>query len=136
MATRNLIPAIAAAVLAACAVGPDYRKPELSLPERLEGTAEAGVRTVDDASLATFWTQFGDPALDQLVQSAMFANHDLRIALARLNEARALRGAARLDLGPSVMVNAAYSDRRLAAAEARGGPRDVDGYDAGFDATW
>jgi multidrug efflux system outer membrane protein len=136
MATRNLLPAIAAAVVAACAVGPDYRAPDLSLPGRLEGSAETGVRTTDDASLATFWTQFGDPVLDGLVQAAMFTNHDLRIALARLNEARALRGAARLDLGPAMMVNAGYSDRRLAEAEARGGPRDIEGYDAGFDATW
>ena len=136
MASRNALTFFTAAFLAACAVGPDYRTPEMTLPQVLDGAAEAGASTVDDAGLATFWTQFGDPVLDGLVQDAMFANHDLRIALARLNEARALRGAARLDLGPTVMVNAGYSDRRLAEVESPGGPRDVEGYDAGFDATW
>lgn len=136
MVSRNVITSLAAALLAACAVGPDYRAPELTLPQQFDGAGEAGTRDVEDASLATFWTQFEDPVLDGLVQTAMFANHDLRIALARLNEARTLRGAARLDLGPTVMVNAGYSDRRLPEVEARGGPRDVAGYDAGFDASW
>src|SRR5690606_390836 len=124
-----------ATFLAACAVGPDYREPQMQVPAQFSGAAEAPY-SGEDARLTTFWTVFDDATLARLVDESLLANHDLRIALSRLNEARALRGAARLDLGPAITASGGYTDQRLAAGQALGGNRDLEGYDAGFDAFW
>jgi len=39
-----------------------------------------------DEAQSQFWTQFGDDTLDHLVDDALAANHDLRIALGRLGK--------------------------------------------------
>jgi multidrug efflux system outer membrane protein len=132
--SSSLVVAVAT-ILAGCAVGPNYHEPTLELPQQF-GSAESTRFSKEDADLARFWTVFGDAQLDQLVSRALLMNHDLRIALARLNEARALRGAARLDLGPTITAGAGYTDQRLSESQAGGGPRDVSGYDASFDAFW
>ncbi len=132
--SSSLVAAIAA-ILAGCAVGPDYREPVPALPQQFD-SAETHRYSAADTDLARFWTVFGDPQLDQLVSRALDTNHDLRIALARLNEARALRGAARLDLAPVISAGAGYTDVRVAESQAAGGPRNASGYDASFDAFW
>lgn len=124
-----------AALLAACAVGPDHREPQLEVPQQF-GHAQEPRYTMQQTDLARFWTVFGDDTLSRLVQESLLANHDLRIALAHLNEARALRGAARLDLGPSIFAGGGYVEQRLSTSQAAGGPRDIEGFDAGFDAFW
>jgi outer membrane protein, multidrug efflux system len=83
--------ALAVAAVAGCASGPDYRTPALPLAAGfVNAPAPADpLQTADAATLASFWAQFGDPALDRLVQAALQANLDVRIAQARLVEAQA-----------------------------------------------
>ena len=124
-------------LLAACAVGPDYKPPETDAAQRFDNL-EPGTFTTE-ATVAEFWTLFEDETLERLVADALAANHDLRIALTRVAEARALRGETRLDLAPTVTAGAGYSDQRLADAQLSGTPfvpRDQELYDAGFDAFW
>ena len=90
---------LAVLALAGCAVGPEYRQPDTPVPTQF-GSLEA-TRFSSAAGVNEFWTVFSDTTLDELVKDALAANHDLRIALAHLDEARALRGAARLDLPAS-----------------------------------
>jgi NodT family efflux transporter outer membrane factor (OMF) lipoprotein len=97
-----LAAALAPALLAAaCAVGPDYRAPALATPA---AWSEAGPEQQADASeaLAAWWTRFGDPRLDALVARALAANRELRVADARVREARALRRIAAAPLFPSL----------------------------------
>jgi multidrug efflux system outer membrane protein len=124
-------------LLAACAVGPDYRPPETRVAERFEHLEAATYS--DEAAVAQFWNQFEDETLVRLVDDALAANHDLRIALTRVAEARALRGETRLDLAPTVTAGAGYTEQRFADAQLSGTPfvpRDQQLYDAGFDAFW
>src|SRR5215510_2281286 len=98
-----LLAPIAAAVLAACAVGPNYHAPEQKVAERFE-SADAttfSAQVESPASLSQFWQNFQDPTLDGLIAQALEANHDLRIAVTRVREARALRRDAAFDLAPS-----------------------------------
>jgi len=134
---RSLAALAVATTLAACAVGPDYHAPETEVPRSFVG-AEPTSFTAHPADIARFWTVFGDPTLDTLVADALRANHDLRIAVAQLDEARALRGAARLDLAPTVTAGGGYTEQLLSASQAAGtgGAREVKGYDAGLDAFW
>ena len=132
--TRPLT-ALLAALLAGCTVGPDYHEPATPAVQQFV-SAEPARYTTQDGDLATFWTGFGDATLDRLVGDALLGNYDLHIALARLNEARALHGSARLDLGPIITAGAGYVNQQLPQARAGGEPRNTEGYDAGFDAFW
>src|SRR3546814_3137500 len=83
------------------------------------------------------WHQFGDPALDSLIAEALAANLDARLAVARLDEARALAGVSRAGRLPGGGVDASYQRRRLADAERPGGqPRAGDALRLGAEASW
>ncbi len=99
--------------------------------------AEPAVYSTDD-SIGPFWGQFNDDLLNGLVIEALAANHDLRIALAHLQQARALRTQAKLDLLPTVTAQGGYTDQQYPASETFGIGTSLDEryYNAGFDATW
>jgi multidrug efflux system outer membrane protein len=104
-----LLAAVALAA-AACAVGPDYRRPEVAAPAAFRG--EEGAR--DPASLADlpWWDVFADPALEALIRQALAGNYDLRVAVARVEQARALAGVARAELFPWVNYQAGVQKSR------------------------
>jgi multidrug efflux system outer membrane protein len=91
-----------------------------------------------DPAESRFWTIFGDDTLNQLVGEALAANHDLRLALGRLIEARASRRESLFDLAPRVTATAGYTKQQLNSAQEGfpGGPFNTQFYDAGFDAFW
>ena len=130
---------LAFAVVNGCAVGPDYRAPELTVPARY---SESAVHASAGTSLAEWWRVFHDGPLDRLVARAIDANLDLRIAEARMRESRALRGIARSALWPTVDGGAAYSRTQsengpLGGAVRRGlVPLTTDLYEAALDASW
>ena len=125
-------------VLAAgCSVGPNYRPPKTNPPAnwseaQLGGATNAAVQTVQ------WWKTFNDPELNSLVERAVVANHDLRIAEGRLREARALRSGAIWDFGPTINGAAGYTDAQRApnAQSFTVNKLHTDLYDAHFDATW
>lgn len=132
---KHWIPMLAAAALAACAVGPDYERPRTGAP-----AAFAGQSDYDGAEpVAEFWRGFDDPLLARLVEGALAANHDLRAGLARVDQARALARLSRKDLLPTVTAGGGFTKSRASADQAPGVPRaqrDGELYDAGFDAFW
>jgi multidrug efflux system outer membrane protein len=132
--------AVAATLLAACAVGPNYHAPETKVADRFdnaETTTYSTDGTAADSGVAAFWTGFHDAGLDKLVKDALGSNHDLRIALARVREARALRRDAAFDLAPSINAGGGYTKTRTAnVTTLPGAPRESELYDAGFDAFW
>jgi multidrug efflux system outer membrane protein len=128
--------AVTVALLAAgCAVGPNYQEPKAALTDRFQNLAN-GTFSAEDAR-AHFWTDLNDETLTKLVDDALVANHDLRIALARFTEARALRRQATLDLYPTVTAGGGYTKQKLATDQLSPGvPPESELYDAGFDAFW
>jgi outer membrane protein, multidrug efflux system len=128
---------LAATLLSACAVGPDYRRPHMSTPD--EFVAVEKVQFSPAEVERDFWTAFNDPQLNELIERALAGNHDIRIATANLRQARALRGEARLDLAPTVTASASQVDSRTSerlTPPGTGISRDADFYEAGFDAFW
>jgi NodT family efflux transporter outer membrane factor (OMF) lipoprotein len=86
---------------------------------------------------------FQDPQLDKLVQEATAANLDLRLALARVREARAESGVTRSALFPSVNASGDYSRQRLSAhspdgflARSANQPLEQNFFNAGLDMNW
>lgn len=144
-----------ALALSGCVLGPDYARPE-SLASESYVNAEPGavasqsadvsgtVPAFDTAApdpqiLARFWREFQDPVLEGLIDRALAANRDLRVAEARLAEARAARREALTVLFPTVTAGGSRQRSSLAPAEAPGAPpeaRESDYYEAGFDANW
>lgn len=123
------------ATLGGCAVGPDYHRPATTVASSFDGTAQgpfAGSETQ-----AQFWTQFSDATLNELIQQALVENHDLRIALGHLMEARAEHREAKFDLAPTVTAAGGFNRERYSGIESpTGAPLDLKYYDAGFDAFW
>src|SRR5574341_2552829 len=98
---RNALLASVTALLAACAVGPDYMPPDTTAtPFIAAQTAGVSERPFE----AAWWEQFQDPVLDGLIERALTDDLDLKIALARIEESRAYLGAARRDRWPGVSV--------------------------------
>ncbi|HEY8151868.1 MAG TPA: efflux transporter outer membrane subunit, partial [Vicinamibacteria bacterium] len=128
-----------------CAVGPRYKRPEIPVPKAWT-EAPAAAAVASDASLRRWWTEFGDPILDRLATRAVEGNLDLKIAAARIREARAARGLAAAAGLPQVGVSGAYSRARRSDAvppfkSAAGPPsafgaREQNAFEAGFDASW
>jgi multidrug efflux system outer membrane protein len=90
---------VAAAVLAGCAIGPDYKRPAVIEPQTFRGQATAEAASLADAA---WWEVFQDPILKELIREALRNNYDVRLAAARVQEARAGFVATRSDLFPSL----------------------------------
>lgn len=131
---RTLLMAASAATLAACAVGPTYRAP-IEAPVTFTAVDPALVTTAAPVQ-AQWWTGLGDPELNRLVDRALANNLDLRIAVARVREARALFRDVQLDQLPQVGVGAGYSRSRQQSPGFSSQRTTVEQADVGFDAAW
>src|SRR5262245_43353834 len=106
--------------LAACAaVGPNYERPEMPLPEKYRFVEY--VTQAESLADANWWQVFQDPVLQLLIREAIANNLDLRVAAARVEEARARAGIAKSYLYPAVDAVGGYNVR---------GGTDSDGGDA------
>ena len=128
-------------VVAGCAVGPNYRQPTVPLDATFvnAATANGAASTATSADIATFWRGFGDADLSALVERALAANGDLRIARARLQESRATLQGARAELLPEIGVSAdggrSLQPEYLLPGLTRG-QRTNNVFDAAFTANW
>lgn len=118
---------------AACAVGPNYKAP--ATPPAAFQNADPAVFTAANPE-AQWWKAFGDPVLDQLVGQALGANLDLKIALARVAEARALFTEQKLDVLPHVTADGTYSKSKQQQPGLTSDRVESQTYQAGFDARW
>ena len=144
---KSIIVFLLTAALSACAVGPNYHRPTTHVAKQFPPTGATQEATEESSASGDvyshaptqteFWKQFDDPVLNNMVGDALTANYDLRIALGRLVQARALRNESLFDLAPTVTASAGYQRQRVPAVEDPfGGPYTSKLYDAGFDATW
>ncbi|WP_057923180.1 efflux transporter outer membrane subunit [Lysobacter capsici] len=136
---------VVASFLAGCAVGPDYVRPEMPLPQRYLGESAVDQRQATaQADLVTWWTGFGDPQLTRFVTLALEQNLDLAQASARVAQARAGLGAANAALLPSGNVSGqaarAYQSVETPLGQALnstpGFDRYGNAYEANAGASW
>jgi len=100
----------AAVFLSACAaVGPDYRRPAIETPEvwRVDYPEAASVANLG------WWTQFGDSALDTLIETALRENRDIQAAAARVDQFIGALQTTRAQFYPQIGYNANASRNRL-----------------------
>ncbi len=102
------------AALAGCAVGPDYKRPELELPQAWPAAPADAAATVN--ADPRWWTIYGDSKLNSLVDEALRNNTDLAVAIAKLAEAEAQLGITRSEQFPSVYATAERNRNRATGA--------------------
>ncbi|HUK81236.1 MAG TPA: efflux transporter outer membrane subunit [Verrucomicrobiae bacterium] len=138
-AKRLFVTLCAAGLAGGCAVGPNYHPPRTEAPadwseSMLGGTTNSAVQIVQ------WWKTFNDPELNSLIERAVAANYDLRIAEAQLLQARALRSGAVWAFTPTINGSASFMDRQQSRnAQSFIGSNQVFQthlYDANFDASW
>src|SRR5258708_38167877 len=78
-----------AAMLAGCAVGPNYHRPETPVDVHFANAGEPGLK--DGDAVERYWTGFAEPLLNGLIDDALAHNKDLGVAEANLQAARAAR---------------------------------------------
>jgi len=133
--------ALAAAVFAAgCAVGPDYQRPTPSVDGSFLNVGATRNNDAEvSAEIASFWRGFNDAALNALIERALAANGDVRIAQARLQEVRSLQRVADAGTLPTIGAQAHGIRAVTPTYEAPGvsrSDRTATVYDAGFVANW
>ncbi len=127
---------LAALLVAGCTVGPDYVRPAVDTPEawRIDYPEAA------EAADTKWWEQFGDPVLNELVDSALRENRDLLIAAARVDQFIGALGASRSQLFPQIGYGADASRNRASRVGSVPIPPGVDPYftlyQASLGASW
>lgn len=143
--------------LGACAVGPNYRPPQVSKDVKVP-FREAAVTDVESAEPAssTWWRLYSDPTLSRLIEDAFRYNTDIRVAAANLRLARAQLSEAGAGRMPIASLSASYARQRVGAdrigpvsgrMDAPGGGEGADAmtapghhesglYNADFDASY
>lgn len=110
-----------ASMLSACAIGPDYQRPAMELPAGYTNTNVAG-KSVAAVAPATWWTLYNDAVLNRVMDEALKGNFDLKVAAARISEARSQLGLAVSDQLPSVYGTGSRERNRNSEASSFGGP--------------
>ena len=127
----------AAAVIAGCAVGPNYHRPETPVDAHFANAGEPGL--ADGNTVEQYWTGFADLLLNSLVGDALAHNTDLRVAAANLQAARAARRLAGFDLYPTITLNGSYTHNLDSAQQLPGydqHDREFDTAQGAFDGLW
>jgi NodT family efflux transporter outer membrane factor (OMF) lipoprotein len=108
---------IAAAVLGGCAVGPDYRRPDVETPAIFKEAGDWKIAEPGDGKAAgRWWEIYADPQLNTLVQQVEVSNQNVRVAEAQYRQATALLDSARAGYFPTLATGAS------ASRGATGGP--------------
>ncbi len=141
---KPIIAPLALALLAsACAVGPDYQRPDLKLTAAYQSPPATTAATAP-APIETWWDSFNDPVLVRVVERASAQNLDLEQARARILQSRAVARAAGAALAPRLDAAgaAARSSQSLLTplgeigSHVPGFPRDADEVSLGLAASW
>lgn len=113
-----------------CMVGPNYQRPQVDTPQ----TWRFEDKEAKEAANTAWWEQFKDPVLNELIQTALKENKDVKIAAARVEQFVGQYGTTRAALFPQVSAGAAYGRQR--ASELTGpAPLENSGADPTFNSS-
>jgi multidrug efflux system outer membrane protein len=140
---RTTMAVLIALMVAGCKVGPNYVPPETTMPSQWSTLGEGGI-IENPPDVVQWWTTLNDLMLDELIMRAVAANYDLRLATARVREARAQRGVVAADRWPNIDAAGSYTHQRFSENAGQfgfgtgsfSGEQEADLYQVGFDAAW
>ncbi|MDP3173221.1 MAG: efflux transporter outer membrane subunit [Phenylobacterium sp.] len=132
---RILAASAAGLALSACAVGPDYQRPQLEAAAQGGFVSAGGGAFTPAEPQGGWWRLFANPALDGLVAEALSANKDIAVAAANLGQVRAQLSESRAGRLPSTTLSGqAARVRQLDPASGR--YAEGGAFAAGFDASY
>jgi multidrug efflux system outer membrane protein len=99
------IVALGALALTGCKMGPNYHRPEVPVPAQWLGSAS----TNESIASVPWWNFFGDPTLNDLIGTALRNSFDVRVAVARIEQAQGSYHVQRAALFPSVDASAGWT---------------------------
>jgi outer membrane protein, multidrug efflux system len=136
------LPVVSSLLLAGCAVGPNYKRPQAAVPTQWTVAPTRGTETKSPET-DEWWASFQDPELNSLVGRAASRNLDLKLALERVQEARAARGVARSGYFPSIDAAASGTRNRQNVIAPVGpqnspiiAPVEFNNFQGGLSASW
>ena len=139
-ATVALAAALALGLAGCTTLGPDYQRPALTLDASFVGAGTRAMNAQPAApDIATFWRGFGDAKLNALIERAVAANGDVRLAQARLQEARASQDEADAAGRPGVGIDTSATRAIRPLTQQPGASRSArtgNTFDASFLANW
>lgn len=132
----------ASVLLVGCAIGPNYKRPKIDPPTQFR-SAPAEASSATGTSIGdTRWSEvFQDEKLTDLIQLALAQNYDIRIASARVLEARARYGISRAELYPNLTASGSFTSQRQSSIGSiiflpKGTPLAASYTSAGFNLNW
>ncbi|BAK74893.1 RND efflux system, outer membrane lipoprotein [Pseudogulbenkiania sp. NH8B] len=129
---RHALWPLAALLLGGCAVGPNYQRPSVAVPEAYQEAKDWKPATpADHLPRAAWWQDFADAQLDSLQQQLQQHNQTLRAAEASYRQAQALLQQAQAGYSPSVTAGVSASRGR-----AGGDSAIANSYRADLSAAW
>lgn len=119
--------AVTAFVLSGCSLIPDYQRPEAPVAAQFpQGPAYSSTQAPNQAAAEQGWKQFfHDPALQQLIQTALENNRDLRVAALNIDAYAAQYNIQRADLFPAVSATGSGSRQRVPARSSQTGEAGI-----------
>ncbi|HZQ74138.1 MAG TPA: efflux transporter outer membrane subunit [Burkholderiales bacterium] len=120
-------------IAAGCSVAPRYERPALDLPQAWKESAPPFAQD------GRWWKIYGDAQLDALVEEAEQKNADVALAVARVDEARALVGETESGLYPSVSAQGSATRQQISQKSATffpGIPQRYSDYRAALNVSW
>jgi NodT family efflux transporter outer membrane factor (OMF) lipoprotein len=134
-----------AVILSGCMVGPDFKRPELAMPQHWANAVPQYRKTSPE--FAQWWKNFEDQTLDWLIDKAIVNSFDLKLAVARIAQARAANRQTIAQFGPKINASGSYQryqNQSLMSEPNSSGPPPTpaietivdDQYQTGFDAGW
>jgi multidrug efflux system outer membrane protein len=120
--------AVTAFVLSGCSLIPDYQRPEAPVAGQYpQGPAYSPAQAPNQAAAEQGWKQFfHDPALQQVIQTALENNRDLRVAALNIDAYAAQYRIQRADLFPAVSATGSGSRQRVPARASQTGEANIN----------
>jgi outer membrane protein, multidrug efflux system len=124
-----------------CAVGPNYKRPQVAVPSQWTVAPARGTST-KPIEKEEWWSSFQDPELNSLIERAAAQNLDLKLALDRVDEARAARGIVRSGYFPSIdaSTSATRNRQRVIAPVSQNSvnivPVEFNNFQGALGASW
>ena len=119
--------------LVGCAVGPNYKRPDVTVPQQFRGVSAAEAASLADQP---WWEIFGDETLKSLIDEALHNNYDVRSAAWRVEEFRARAGIVRSQFYPQIGYEAGWSRSRESAFVEPGGARPRNLHEVNLGLSW
>jgi outer membrane protein, multidrug efflux system len=123
-------------LLAGCAVGPNYKRPAVSLPTDYRAPTPAQSDPATSLGNEKWWDVYQDPILAQLIHTALQQNYDVRIAATRVLEAQAQLGITRANQFPSASVGAGVSSQQNAKVSSQFPAYEVNAGQLNLSVIW